>query len=214
MQSKLMGTLLLLAGALTLTLHVAGARSLHRAVSFELAEGNPLAWGLIASLCGVIGILARKLFAKGYIVRSVLLLLLVPGLVAVGMTPPASSLHLELFVLVCLLVWGWFGVMAFDNFNTFLIILSGSMVAVPILFLMSPGLGERVLIGYALTSCGLVYYHHLDEDTPVPWKTEQVTEAEDVYSSAFPAAADFTGFPHLPAPSTPAPLLWKEPDQN
>ncbi len=159
MQSKLMGTLLLLAGALTMTLHIAGAHSLHRAVSFELAEGNPMAWGLIASLCGVIGILVRKLFAKGYIVRSVLLLLLVPGLLAVGMTPPASSLHLELFVLVCLLVWGWFGVMAFDNFNTFLIILSGSMVAVPILFLMSPGLGERALIGYALTSCGLVYYH-------------------------------------------------------
>ena len=217
MQARIMAVCCLAAGVLALTLHLVSAastHSIHRAVSFELAEGNPLAWGLIISLCGVVGMLSQKLFAKGHIVRTILLLFLVPGLLAVGVTPPAGSLHLELFVLVCLLVWAWFGVMAFDNASMFLIVLSGSMIGVPVLFLMSPGLGERALIAYALASCSLVYYNHLDEDAPVPWKTPYEPDTNNMDRFDSPADADFIGFPQRHAPPTPAPLLWNEPDEH
>ena len=146
------------------TVHLPNQTSPLRAISWEIRDGNPIAYLLMASLCGVICIFARLLKQSGHTLRTVLLLLDVVGLIVIATTSPESSLHETALVLVTFMTLRWFAIMALDyGCHSVLVLLA---ISVPLLLMsafVSIGLAEKGLILTCLVSGNLLYYDSLGD---------------------------------------------------
>lgn len=142
--------------------HLPNQNSPLRAISWEIHDGNPLAYLLMASLCGIVCVFARRLRQSGHTLRTVLLLLDVVGLVVIACTSPESQLHETALVFVALMTLAWFAIMALDyDCKPVLALLA---ISVPLLLLsafVSIGLAEKGLILCCLVNSNLLYYDSL-----------------------------------------------------
>ncbi len=135
-------------------------------ISWELQGGNPVAWLLMAGLCGVVGVFCRRLKQSGHSIRTAILLLDIVGLAIIAFTPPTSKIHEGTLEVVVVLTLIWFTIMALDYDCQVVVHLSALCVVLllPLTF-FSMGLMEKGLIMYSLVCCNLLYYSGLDENS-------------------------------------------------
>jgi len=135
---------------------------MNTAISIDIHSGNVMACVVILLVCVNICLFAHRLVDNGHTIRTAIILLDVAGLILVMLTDPMSTVHDGAVFAMVLLSAFWFAIMAVDYgvrelaYTVFL-----PLTVVPIIALISPGVGERALISYFLWMINVFYYRHM-----------------------------------------------------
>ena len=138
-------------------------------IGAQLGNGNPLAWALLAAICALLFLFARRLNKNSHRIRTSLLLVDVGGLIAIATTSNPRAQELILLVL-CLLTPLWFYIVGLDYDCTHVTSLSGvCSLALPVLTACSLAIAEIALIFYAVYCINVLYFLHLDPKGRTRW---------------------------------------------
>lgn len=141
--------------------HPCGGARYERAISLEVARGNPLAWLCLTLLALLLLRVARDLHTVGHRLSAGLLALGAPLLAFIAVTTPVSTRHLVAFALLLLGVSGLTAAWALDATSRTLLYLAVSPGLLVPLFLYA-GMGAWQLgVLLCLTASLLGMHRHL-----------------------------------------------------
>lgn len=138
------------------------ANGYEEAISFQLARGEGIAWGLFAAIFVTLAYVSVRLWAWESKFWAFAALAVISGLGVIAFTNPLSANHNAVFLsLSVVMVVGQAGLLR-AHLDPWLVVPAIASVVGIALCLTNLGLGERLLIGSSLASINVLVYGHLD----------------------------------------------------
>ncbi|HEY3781755.1 MAG TPA: hypothetical protein VGL56_11765 [Fimbriimonadaceae bacterium] len=133
-------------------------------ISFQIARGNPLAWGIMLTLMGLLlGSIPMLFYRRRYISVGICVAGVI-GLILICNSDPNSSFHLMTFIWTCVALLGWLVGLGLMEGDPIILWAAFSAWIGICTCLGAMGIGERLVILSALVGIrGLFWGYVLEE---------------------------------------------------